>query len=372
MTVPLPVAQEDIGFTRVCPWTTTLVDGLCMSRVSSFHTVSVWFLPRREQFQSLIGNPSGTVVFACHKIEGAVPDSHSDTPYMSQSQAHYEHTPQDLRYGTYPSYILPENAREHPPPLAYPGYGSSPTDVYTVTYGMPGTSAPHAQSPATNQTYAQQWVEGQLQQRYSSQHSHHDEWRESPSPPGTSPEIVNSRSIPISTPDLHHQQLPQQQQTHWTGHTSSYVEPVGEYGNGPNYHHSPTNNTYQHHQSDSYNPTMIPSPVSPTIGLRDSLPNQDLSAPPSETLDSMTQPIVHRQSPEGSSSTGRTSREHANGPGPGSAIGLVGRAVGAPPAGVVRCSSCKTTTSPEWRKGPSGRKELCNAYVVTQLHLNTI
>ncbi|KAG6844124.1 hypothetical protein H0H87_009611 [Tephrocybe sp. NHM501043] len=31
------------------------------------------------------------------------------------------------------------------------------------------------------------------------------------------------------------------------------------------------------------------------------------------------------------------------------------------PNGVLKCSSCKATTSPEWRKGPSGRKELCNA-----------
>ncbi|KAH7884509.1 hypothetical protein F5I97DRAFT_1463145 [Phlebopus sp. FC_14] len=31
------------------------------------------------------------------------------------------------------------------------------------------------------------------------------------------------------------------------------------------------------------------------------------------------------------------------------------------PVGVPRCSSCKATSSPEWRKGPSGRKELCNA-----------
>ncbi|KAH8117744.1 hypothetical protein DFH11DRAFT_1850561 [Phellopilus nigrolimitatus] len=29
--------------------------------------------------------------------------------------------------------------------------------------------------------------------------------------------------------------------------------------------------------------------------------------------------------------------------------------------GVVRCSSCQTTHSPEWRKGPSGKKDLCNA-----------
>ncbi|KAM6504195.1 hypothetical protein JOM56_001138 [Amanita muscaria] len=31
------------------------------------------------------------------------------------------------------------------------------------------------------------------------------------------------------------------------------------------------------------------------------------------------------------------------------------------PMGVLRCSSCKATQSPEWRKGPSGKKELCNA-----------
>ena len=27
------------------------------------------------------------------------------------------------------------------------------------------------------------------------------------------------------------------------------------------------------------------------------------------------------------------------------------------------CSSCKATTSSEWRKGPSGKMDLCNAYV---------
>ena len=33
------------------------------------------------------------------------------------------------------------------------------------------------------------------------------------------------------------------------------------------------------------------------------------------------------------------------------------------PVGVAKCTSCKVTSSPEWRKGPSGRKELCNAWV---------
>ncbi|KAF8625538.1 hypothetical protein AX15_005305 [Amanita polypyramis BW_CC] len=39
----------------------------------------------------------------------------------------------------------------------------------------------------------------------------------------------------------------------------------------------------------------------------------------------------------------------------------VGRAVSNRPMGILQCSSCKATQSPEWRKGPSGKKELCNA-----------
>ncbi|RDB25524.1 hypothetical protein Hypma_006509 [Hypsizygus marmoreus] len=38
-----------------------------------------------------------------------------------------------------------------------------------------------------------------------------------------------------------------------------------------------------------------------------------------------------------------------------------GRNAGNRPTGVLKCSSCKATSSPEWRKGPSGKKELCNA-----------
>ena len=38
-----------------------------------------------------------------------------------------------------------------------------------------------------------------------------------------------------------------------------------------------------------------------------------------------------------------------------------GRSAGNRPMGVLKCSSCKATQSPEWRKGPTGKKELCNA-----------
>jgi len=38
-----------------------------------------------------------------------------------------------------------------------------------------------------------------------------------------------------------------------------------------------------------------------------------------------------------------------------------GRGPGTRPVGLSDCSSCGATSSPEWRKGPSGKKELCNA-----------
>ncbi|EKM78736.1 hypothetical protein AGABI1DRAFT_29371, partial [Agaricus bisporus var. burnettii JB137-S8] len=38
-----------------------------------------------------------------------------------------------------------------------------------------------------------------------------------------------------------------------------------------------------------------------------------------------------------------------------------GRGTGNRPSGILECSSCGATASPEWRKGPSGKKELCNA-----------
>jgi hypothetical protein len=41
-----------------------------------------------------------------------------------------------------------------------------------------------------------------------------------------------------------------------------------------------------------------------------------------------------------------------------------GRSSGNRPTGIQKCTSCKTTQSPEWRKGPSGKKELCNASAI--------
>jgi hypothetical protein len=45
----------------------------------------------------------------------------------------------------------------------------------------------------------------------------------------------------------------------------------------------------------------------------------------------------------------------------GTSMELVEGVPAKPPVGIQKCSSCKVTQSPEWRKGPSGKKDLCNA-----------
>ena len=56
-----------------------------------------------------------------------------------------------------------------------------------------------------------------------------------------------------------------------------------------------------------------------------------------------------------------SSQQSTSSPKEGRSGRVTGRSSGNRPAGVLRCSSCKATSSPEWRKGPSGKKELCNA-----------
>ncbi|TBU63084.1 hypothetical protein BD310DRAFT_945502 [Dichomitus squalens] len=107
------------------------------------------------------------------------------------------------------------------------------------------------------------------------------------------------------------------------------------------------------HQWSPHQPTYLDteSPVSPDDP---SLPSpggmyhasgpldQEEQAPPSPLNDLVPAPRSGR----------RNNREQ---------YGNGGRTAGNPPVGVVKCASCKATHSPEWRKGPSGKKDLCNA-----------
>ncbi|CAE6461651.1 unnamed protein product [Rhizoctonia solani] len=96
--------------------------------------------------------------------------------------------------------------------------------------------------------------------------------------------------------------------------------------------------------------TTIPRIHAPPKRKRESVPKREMNSTPDlaqgdggrSQLSPPTKDVISR---ERGHSTGATAP----------------RAGGAPPPGVLRCSSCKSETSPEWRKGPSGKKDLCNA-----------
>ncbi|KAJ3862399.1 hypothetical protein EV359DRAFT_45233 [Lentinula novae-zelandiae] len=114
------------------------------------------------------------------------------------------------------------------------------------------------------------------------------------------------------------------------GHQShgNYGRPFSPYGS-----HIPYSSQSVSSHLDGLNGN-TPSPISATSSTADLVP-------PSRRRISPSLSPEHRGS---NGATGGPQRTHGN-----------------RPTGLIKCSSCKTTTSPEWRKGPSGKKELCNA-----------
>jgi hypothetical protein len=121
------------------------------------------------------------------------------------------------------------------------------------------------------------------------------------------------------------------------GHTSnlrsgSYPPPQGQQwpSQPPSYTETP----------DTNGPTFQQRPLSPAYGYGS--PSEEPTTPTTDVVP----PPRRRVSPG--------SKDSSN-----------GRSGSNRPTGVLKCSSCKATQSPEWRKGPSGKKELCNAYVLS-------
>ncbi|KAJ7284933.1 hypothetical protein C8J57DRAFT_704389 [Mycena rebaudengoi] len=117
------------------------------------------------------------------------------------------------------------------------------------------------------------------------------------------------------------------------GHTSnlrsgSYPPPQGQQwpSQPPSYTETP----------DTNGPTFQQRPLSPAYGYGS--PSEEPTTPTTDVVP----PPRRRVSPG--------SKDSSN-----------GRSGSNRPTGVLKCSSCKATQSPEWRKGPSGKKELCNA-----------
>ncbi|KAI0768048.1 hypothetical protein BD413DRAFT_566287 [Trametes elegans] len=110
----------------------------------------------------------------------------------------------------------------------------------------------------------------------------------------------------------------------------------------------------QHHWS-SQPPSYLEggSPVSPSVGPSAPSPSNmqfPASGPPEHEEQPPPSPPADLVPPPRSGRRG-SKEQYTSG----------GRGAGNPPVGVTKCASCKVTHSPEWRKGPSGKKDLCNA-----------
>jgi len=143
--------------------------------------------------------------------------------------------------------------------------------------------------------------------------SHYNQWHSHGGSLSSAPSISSVRSSSYSAPPPLHQ---------WPSQPPSYLDASSA---------APPLS-----QSAAPSGSPYPSPAAP--GANDEAPPSPGSdyVPPSR--------VTHRRS-------SNTREQYGNG----------GRSTGNPPVGVTRCASCKVTHSPEWRKGPSGKKDLCNA-----------
>nr|VWO99746.1 B-type cyclin 2 [Ganoderma boninense] len=140
------------------------------------------------------------------------------------------------------------------------------------------------------------------------------------------------------------------QYAHWAPSSLPSVAPVSSLRSS-SYSAPPPPSAPQHQWSQQAPYMETDSPVSPDgpsapspggMYPASAPPEQDDQPPPSPPGDLVPAPRSGRRS---------NRDQYGNG----------GRTAGNPPVGITRCASCKVTHSPEWRKGPSGKKDLCNA-----------
>lgn len=248
------------------------------------------------------------------------------------------------------------------------GYSYRPNDSpYAEQYlyqPPPPPSSHHQQDPQpvqqemTTQEYVHEWVAGQSQEvQYATQQWPHG-MSQTPSPrTGSTP---HSRTGSASTSSaFHHQQ--QQHWPHSTQSSSTYVDPVAS--------------------ADCVNFARTHSPaISSIVDVYGSMTASPTASPATATGNIPEVVAVGSGSTEGGSPVSLTdthrsahghNHSHSHGHGrrsPATSTGTTreqysgsGRSSGNPPVGISKCASCKVTHSPEWRKGPSGKKDLCNA-----------
>ncbi|KXN91737.1 Protein GAT2 [Leucoagaricus sp. SymC.cos] len=175
-------------------------------------------------------------------------------------------------------------------------------------------------------------------------------------PPPTSFYNETPPSYPPLTPAysqgyLTHQPLPAQ------ASSSTYSSPRWSQTQQQNYHQSQPPSAHTHGTSILPTPSSLLSATAPT--------GPSPSAASLTSISDVVPPPKRRVSPgttRGAANVaGGNHRYQQPGSATPSSTTTAGRGSGNRPSGILECSSCSATSSPEWRKGPSGKKELCNA-----------
>ncbi|KAG9078748.1 hypothetical protein FS749_009192 [Ceratobasidium sp. UAMH 11750] len=347
--------------------------------------------------------PHGAVIFACHKVMSSrrysdtthngrsnIPDMYQH-PYQSQHQSHY--LPSGLAQARYDEGVRRNASDGDYPPPGVPGsseYARSraPASGYQRGPAEYGASQYAAHAGMREMGYAQggdyQYGSYPVQQRngnYPPQDSRPrtEDWAYA-QPPAANPQPPPAQSWPATSKSTSHTNGPGYDGQSWMIAQGWNPGPVEQAQNQQLYPY----------QTQSYGASQLPppqqsQPVSPPPPYPQDVPITQPPPPPEQPAqakpdaspqeEATTIPRVHappkrkrdteakkdlgdkdgvvRLSPSGKDVIARERGQSAG-------VGA-GRVGGGPPPGVMRCLSCKSETSPEWRKGPSGKKDLCNA-----------
>ncbi|KDQ24660.1 hypothetical protein PLEOSDRAFT_1113890 [Pleurotus ostreatus PC15] len=303
--------------------------------------------------------PHGTIIFACHKFTPASTRSASAAAPSSLSQTTSTTTATNANMMSYPpppSAYSPQHPPSHPPYYDQPPPTLPPLSAYASPNPPNPTTSTNPSPTQPSQPYSPQ--------RWPPQGYHHPpSWgSSSPTHGSLPPSVSNLRSAATNSsaaaynPSSPHAPQPGQWPPPAPGPGGFQENPSGV-GVAPGYDAggrpiSPY----------SGSPYMAGSPAPTNMSTGDMGSNGNMSDGGRDSPNhlgvgmDLVPPPRRRVSPN--SSRGEYG-DHGFDSSANSSGG--GRAGGNRPVGVLECFSCKATTSPEWRKGPSGKKELCNA-----------
>ena len=273
-------------------------------------------------------------MFACHKLDSSPRSSSTPNPPTMHNPI---------------SYNSP-NGPNYPPPSG-PSYYDSPASSYPPLYSQ-GYLTHQPLLPPPTTSYPPYWSHQNYPQPQPL--SAQSQWAtSSPSHP-LSPLAHTSTPVPPSS-------IPHPRSASYSTTPAVVPPPSTSSWHSSDYYRA-TSPAYGAYSTGTGRTPFVGNGISSTPSSL--LTTADPNAP-SSTVD--VAPLFKRR-PSPLSTRGGTAAIGDSRYQPGGVAGVLnivsnpgGRGPGNRPAGLSDCSSCGATSSPEWRKGPSGKKELCNA-----------